>query len=336
MRLKRRDGATAPLGGRSRPRGPSPPFRPDLRRTRSAHLGARRRRLPGVAHLASFLGARPRRRNGRQPGSSSLRHRARDLQPGSDQRLRSTHAATWEELSGRPIATYVGDLTEYEFVEEVMKSFRPDAIVHFGEQRSAPVLDDRPLARRVHAGEQRRREPQPALRDRPDRPVGAPGEARNDGRVRDAEHRHRRGLHRHHAQRPHRHAAVPQATGVLLPPVEGARLAQHRVRVPYLGAARHRPQPGHRLRTGDRRDRAAPGPRDPLRLRRGVRHRAQPVHRAGRRRPPAHRLRQGQPDARHAQHQGHARLRRAGGAAIRRRSGSTACSTSSPSRSPST
>ena len=25
-------------------------------------------------------------------------------------------AATWEELSGRAIATYVGDLTEYEFV----------------------------------------------------------------------------------------------------------------------------------------------------------------------------------------------------------------------------
>ncbi len=46
--------------------------------------------------------------------------------------------ATWEELSGRAIATYVGDLTEYAFVEEVMKSFRPDAIVHFGEQRSAP------------------------------------------------------------------------------------------------------------------------------------------------------------------------------------------------------
>ena len=43
-----------------------------------------------------------------------------------------------EELSGHPIATYVGDLTEYEFVEEVMKGFRPDAIVHFGEQRSAP------------------------------------------------------------------------------------------------------------------------------------------------------------------------------------------------------
>jgi UDP-sulfoquinovose synthase len=47
-------------------------------------------------------------------------------------------AATWQELSGRTIPTYVGDLTEYAFVEEVMKSFRPDAIVHFGEQRSAP------------------------------------------------------------------------------------------------------------------------------------------------------------------------------------------------------
>ena len=54
-------------------------------------------------------------------------------------------------------------------------------------------------------------------------------------------------------------------------------------------------------------------PRHPLRLRRVLRHRAQPLLRAGRDRPPAHRLRRGRPDARLPQHPRHAAVRRAGG-----------------------
>ena len=69
------------------------------------------------------------------------------------------------------------------------------------------------------------------------------------------EHRHRRGLHRDHPQGPHRRAALPEAARLLLPPVQGARQPQHPVRLPDLGPAGHRPQPGHRLRPGDRRDR---------------------------------------------------------------------------------
>ncbi len=56
------------------------------------------------------------------------------------------------------------------------------------------VLDDRPPARGLHADQQRRRHAQPALRDRRDRPGHPPGQARHDGRVRHAEHRHRGGL----------------------------------------------------------------------------------------------------------------------------------------------
>jgi UDP-sulfoquinovose synthase len=44
----------------------------------------------------------------------------------------------WEDLTGKRIETFVGDLTEAEFVGDMVGRFRPDAIVHFAEQRSAP------------------------------------------------------------------------------------------------------------------------------------------------------------------------------------------------------
>jgi UDP-sulfoquinovose synthase len=46
--------------------------------------------------------------------------------------------AAWREISGRRIATHVGDLCDGEFLEDVVRSFRPDAVVHYGEQASAP------------------------------------------------------------------------------------------------------------------------------------------------------------------------------------------------------
>jgi UDP-sulfoquinovose synthase len=44
----------------------------------------------------------------------------------------------WEEVSGHQLDVFIGDLTEEEFVNDMVGSFRPDAIVHFAEQRSAP------------------------------------------------------------------------------------------------------------------------------------------------------------------------------------------------------
>ncbi|SFE04899.1 UDP-sulfoquinovose synthase [Lentibacillus persicus] len=46
--------------------------------------------------------------------------------------------AKWEELTGREIRVYEGDLTHYDFLREVLKQEKPDAFVHFAEQRSAP------------------------------------------------------------------------------------------------------------------------------------------------------------------------------------------------------
>ena len=44
----------------------------------------------------------------------------------------------WRDVSGLEIATYVGDLTDGPFVRRTLADFRPDAVVHFAEQRSAP------------------------------------------------------------------------------------------------------------------------------------------------------------------------------------------------------
>ena len=46
--------------------------------------------------------------------------------------------ATWREVSGNEIASYIGDLCDAAFVHEMIRDFRPEAIVHFGEQRAAP------------------------------------------------------------------------------------------------------------------------------------------------------------------------------------------------------
>jgi UDP-sulfoquinovose synthase len=53
--------------------------------------------------------------------------------------------AEWRRLSGRTIPTYDVDLCDYDALAGALVDFRPDTIVHFGEQRSAPfsMLDRR-------------------------------------------------------------------------------------------------------------------------------------------------------------------------------------------------
>jgi UDP-sulfoquinovose synthase len=46
--------------------------------------------------------------------------------------------ARWKELTGRQIALYIGDVCDYPFLRGAIERFGPEAIVHFGEQRSAP------------------------------------------------------------------------------------------------------------------------------------------------------------------------------------------------------
>jgi UDP-sulfoquinovose synthase len=44
----------------------------------------------------------------------------------------------WYALTGKKVAFFMGDITNYTFVSQVFRQFEPEAVVHFGEQRSAP------------------------------------------------------------------------------------------------------------------------------------------------------------------------------------------------------
>jgi UDP-sulfoquinovose synthase len=50
----------------------------------------------------------------------------------------SERLKVWKKLTGYSIDSYVGDITDYEFLSSVMKRFEPEAVLHFAEQRSAP------------------------------------------------------------------------------------------------------------------------------------------------------------------------------------------------------
>ncbi|MEH1789524.1 MAG: NAD-dependent epimerase/dehydratase family protein [Nostoc sp.] len=44
----------------------------------------------------------------------------------------------WQDLTGKSIDLFISDITNYEFLHKTLQQFQPNALVHFGEQRSAP------------------------------------------------------------------------------------------------------------------------------------------------------------------------------------------------------
>ena len=74
--------------------------------------------------------------------ADNFARRGYDLEMGVDSLvpIGSLHhrVERWEELSGNRLEVFIGDLTESEFVSDMVGRFRPEAIVHFAEQRSAP------------------------------------------------------------------------------------------------------------------------------------------------------------------------------------------------------
>ena len=55
--------------------------------------------------------------------------------------------AIWEGLAGFKIPFFIGDLTEWEFIEKIFRKFMPEAIVHYAEQPAAPYsMLNRPAA----------------------------------------------------------------------------------------------------------------------------------------------------------------------------------------------
>jgi UDP-sulfoquinovose synthase len=65
-----------------------------------------------------------------------------DLECGTDSLVPicslQERVAVWREKTGKTIETAIGDLTDYNFINSLVRDFQPDAIVHYGEQRSAP------------------------------------------------------------------------------------------------------------------------------------------------------------------------------------------------------
>jgi NAD(P)-dependent dehydrogenase (short-subunit alcohol dehydrogenase family) len=109
--------------------------------------------------------------------------------------------AAWEELRGHSLSLELGDLLDGEFLADVIARHAPDAVVHFAEQSSAPYS----MIDREHAVYTQTNNVVGTLNLLFALAEHAPeahlGQARDDGRARDAEHRHRGRLHRHRAQR---------------------------------------------------------------------------------------------------------------------------------------
>ena len=79
-------------------------------------------------HEVAVLDNFSRRRWHREHGSASLTP-IRDL----DERIDA-----WREISGDQIRSYVGAVEDGDFLDEVIAEIRPEAIIHYGEQPSAP------------------------------------------------------------------------------------------------------------------------------------------------------------------------------------------------------
>ena len=47
-------------------------------------------------------------------------------------------AKIWEEVSSKKVHVRIGDITRYDFLVSIFKEFKPDVVVHYAEQPSAP------------------------------------------------------------------------------------------------------------------------------------------------------------------------------------------------------
>ncbi len=85
-------------------------------------------RFSARGHEVAIVDDFSRRRWHREAGTGSLTPIA-DL----DARL-----AAWTELSGETIQSFVGSVQDGDFLERVVAETRPEAVVHYGQQASAP------------------------------------------------------------------------------------------------------------------------------------------------------------------------------------------------------
>lgn len=64
--------------------------------------------------------------------------RDEDVDPLCDVPNLHERVRLWEALSKKKLRLYIGDLQDWSFVEHIFKAFRPDVVIHYAEQPSAP------------------------------------------------------------------------------------------------------------------------------------------------------------------------------------------------------
>ena len=84
--------------------------------------------LSGKGHAVSIVDNYVRRQWDHELGAQTLT----PIRPLAE-RLR-----IWQELTGKQIELFVGDVTDYDFLSSAIEATQPDAVIHFAEQRSAP------------------------------------------------------------------------------------------------------------------------------------------------------------------------------------------------------
>ena len=241
-----------------------------------------------------------RRRAHAEAGTDSLT----PILPGLPERVDA-----WKDVTGKEISYTEGDLCDWSVTERVFREFQPDAVVHYGEMPSAPYS----MKDREHAVFTQTNNVVGTLnvlfaieRFAPDCHLvklgtmgeyGTPNIDIEEGFI-TIDHKGRSDT-----------LPFPKVPGSYyhLSKVHDSHNIQFACRV--RGAPRDRSQPRGRLRHRDRRDQARRPLGDAFRLRRRVRHRAQPLLRAGGDRPSAHGLRQGRTDAWVPEHRRHAAMR---------------------------
>jgi len=72
----------------------------------------------------------------------SFMRRKADLEFGFDSltpiQALYTRVEAWHEVTGKTIEMFIGDTMDYESLSQAFKEFKPEAVVHFAEQRTAP------------------------------------------------------------------------------------------------------------------------------------------------------------------------------------------------------
>ena len=227
---------------------------------------------------------------------------------------------------------YVGDLTDAVFTTDIVRDFEPDAIVHFAEQRAAPysMIDQEHAVYTQTNNVVGKLNLLYAIAEiDPDIHLvklgtmgeyGTPNidieegwlELEHNGRTDRVLYPKRPGSF-YHLSKVHDSHNIEFACRIW-----GLRATDLNQGVVY----------------GQQTEQTAPGRAagHPVRLRRGVRHGAQPLRHPGGARPPADRVRRRRPDPRHDRHPRHGRVHPAGLREPGRTAASSGCSTRSPSR----